>query len=199
MAVLLTGPAALEAGPGLPHKTWTRDEIKVLQSTGLLDGTHFELIDGELIDKMGKHRPHINCLWRVMQALEAVFGKGFVQQEAPVETAPTDKRTNEPEPDACALLGRIDSYTETPKPADVLLVVEVADSTLHHDLTAKASLYARAGFPDYWVADLNGRTLHVLRDPVDGDYLTHLELAESASVQPLAAPGHSIRVADLLP
>lgn len=199
MAVLLTGPAALEAGPGLPHKTWTRDEVKVLQSTGLFDGTHFELIDGELIDKMGKHRPHIVCLWRVVETLEIVFGKGFVQQEAPVEIAEADERTNEPEPDACVLRGRIESYTEAPKPADVILVVEVADSTLHHDLTAKAAIYARACFADYWVADVNGRTLHVLRDPADGEYRIHLELGESESIEPLAAPGHSIRVADLLP
>jgi hypothetical protein len=67
----------------LPHKTWTRGEVAVLEGIGLFDGTHFELIEGELIDKTGKLRPHVIGLKCSRFALEDVFGKDFVDTDAP--------------------------------------------------------------------------------------------------------------------
>jgi Uma2 family endonuclease len=81
----------------------------------------------------------------------------------------------------------------------------VADATLSYDLTTKAELYATAGVADYWVLDLNGRQLHVFRDPQHNAalnvtaYQTHNILGPNDTVSPLAAPTGAIRVADLLP
>ena len=83
-------------------------------------------------------------------------------------------------------------------------MVEVADSTLARDTTVKAEMYATAGIADYWVLDLAHRELLVFRDPAtlpDGGaaYRTHFTLDATESVSPLAMPGATVRVLDLLP
>jgi Uma2 family endonuclease len=74
--------------------------------------------------------------------------------------------TNEPEPDMCAIIGSPeDEFTRHPEPPDILLVIEVADSSLSYDLGEKLQLYASVGIPVYWVIDLVNETIVVLEDP----------------------------------
>jgi Uma2 family endonuclease len=85
-----------------------------------------------------------------------------------------------------------------------MLVVEVADSSLFFDTTAKAELYAEMKIPEYWVLDLEHRQLLVFRDPAPlaaggHAFQTHLSLKETDSISPLAAPHATIRIAELLP
>lgn len=185
----------------LPHKTWTRAELEVLESTGLVEGRHFELIEGELIDKMGKKRRHVSATNEVAAHLRAVFGDVFVNVEAPIDVAPGDNPRNEPEPDVIVLTRPSRDFENNPTPIDLALAVEVSDSTLRHDMSTKAALYARAGIAEYWVLDVNGRKLHVFRNPsaADARYLAHKEVGESETVSPLAAPGSSLAITDLLP
>jgi Uma2 family endonuclease len=183
----------------LPHKTWTRGEVAVLEGTGLFDGTHFELVGGELIDKMGKLRPHVIGLTCSRVALEDVFGKDFVDTEAPIDVAEADNPRNEPEPDAIVLRRPSKTYKSNPGPADLALVLEVSDSTLRHDRSTKQRLYARAGIAEYWVLDINGRRLFVYRDPVGDAYQTALEFGESESVATVARPDLPIPLSSLLP
>ena len=128
-----------------PRKRWTRAECATLEASGLLDQQHLELVEGELISKMGKKRPHVNALALMYGWLLEVFGKRFVNQEAPIDVAPEDNPTNEPEPDVIVLKRGSSSFRSNPRPEDLDLVVEVADTTLRFDLTIKAALYARAG------------------------------------------------------
>lgn len=199
MAILLGEPHELLEVEALPHKTWTRDEVKVLQGTGLFDGLHYELIEGELIDKMGKLRPHVIGLRKTAETLEAVFGREFVEREAPIDIAEGDNPRNEPEPDVVVLRRPYGEFSDNPRPSDICLIVEVADSTLRNDRTTKARLYARAGIPEYWVLDLNGRRLLVFREPQAGAYGDCLEFGEAASVGPLNRPDDAVAVASLLP
>jgi Uma2 family endonuclease len=67
------------------------------------------------------------------------------------------------------------------------------------DRTIKGAVYARAGIPEFWVVDVNGRTLTLFRQPAPADYTDIATLAESDVVSPLAAPNAAIPVADLLP
>jgi Uma2 family endonuclease len=177
-----------------PHKRWTRAEYQTLASTGVWDLQHYELVDGELVSKMGKKRPHTNTLTALFEWLLEVFGKGYVQPEAPIDVAPEDNPTNEPEPDLIVLVKPFREYrTGNPKPADLRLVIEVADSTLGFDLREKATLYARAGISDYWVVDVVGRRIIVHRDP-HGEYRSVVSYQEHESVSPFAAPGHAFAV-----
>ncbi len=153
----LTGPS---------RKRWTRSECARLEASGLLDQQHLELVDGELIDKMGKNRPHVNALVLMLVWLQKVFGDTLVNPEAPIDVSPEDNPTNEPQPDIIVLNRDIAHFQSTkPGPQDLHLVVEVSDTTLNFDLTVKAALYARAGIADYWALDVNARRLIVHREP----------------------------------
>jgi Uma2 family endonuclease len=198
VTILIDAPESL-ACEGLPHKRWTRDEVAVIESTGIFDGAHFELIDGELIDKMGKGRKHVRGTRRTAEALETVFGREFVDREAPIDVAPTDNPRNEPEPDVHVLRRPTGSIDHNPRPEDIALIVEVADTTLRYDMTAKAALYARAGIAEYWILDLNGSRLLVFRDPVAGRYQTELAFTAADSISPLESPASRIAVSSLLP
>ena len=82
-----------------PRKRWTRAECALLASAGILAYEHLELIEGELIDKMGKHRPHVVGLAKIADWLRGVFGQDRVNSEAAIDVAPADNPINEPEPD----------------------------------------------------------------------------------------------------
>jgi len=89
-------------------------------------------------------------------------------------------------------------------PTTAVVIVEVADTSLTYDLTTKAEVYAAAGIADYWVLDLAGRALHVLRDPRPvaaggAAYRSHQILGPADSVAPLATPAAHVAVANLLP
>ncbi len=182
--------APLAPFPGHPpRKRWTREECARLESAGLLDQQHLELVGGELIDKMGKNRPHVNGLSLMYAWLLSTFGGRLVNPEAPIDVSPEDNPSNEPEPDIIVLNRDLSNFrSSNPGPRDLHLVVEVSDTTLAFDLTAKAALYARAGIVEYWVLDVTGRRLIVHRDPQPGKYATVLIYNERESVAPLAAP-----------
>ncbi|MBM3764901.1 MAG: Uma2 family endonuclease [Acidobacteria bacterium] len=199
MPVLLSELPESTVGEVLRHKTWTRAEVEILESTGLFEGRHFELIEGELIDKMGKNRWHTLGLARTRRILDTLFGAEYVYTEAPIDIAPVDNPKNEPEPDVYVLRQKLEDLPGNPTFADLALVVEVADSSLRLDLKVKARLYARAGIVEYWVLDLNNRLLHVFRQPENDEYSGRIELAETESIAPLAKPGADIAVSQLLP
>src|SRR5262249_44402522 len=142
----------------------------------------------------------------VTDALASIFTTGFwlsVQQPLFIPQATPG---SEPQPDVAVIAGSRRSLADHPTQA--ALVVEVADTTLAYDTTTKAELYATAGIAEYWVVDLNGRQLHVYRDPqplpLPPDlgataYQQRLTLGPGDTVSPLAAPSAVVRVADLLP
>ena len=128
------------------------------------------------------------------------FGLLFVNPEAPIDVAPEDNPTNEPEPDIIVLKRELSHFrSANPKPEDLHLVVEIADTSVRFDLTTKAALYARAGITEYWVLDVAGRRLLVHREPRSGHYASVVAYSEEESVAPLAAPQKNFRVADAFP
>ncbi len=178
-----------------PRKRWTREECVALEASGIWDQQHLELIEGELISKMGKKRPHTISLVRVQAWLVRVFGEQYVNPETPIDLAPLDNTINEPEPDLIVLSKQSDDVRDrNPQPSEVRLLVEIADSTLRFDLTVKARLYARARIVEYWVVDIPGRRIIVHRDPQEGQYLSVVAYAEQESVKPLASPDHEFPV-----
>ncbi len=124
------------------------------------------------------------------------FGVPFVAPESPIDVSPEDNPTSEPEPDIVLLRSSVSKFTERhPKPEDIHLVVEISDSTLAFDLGTKAALYARAGIIEYWVLDVQGRSLTVHRAPHAGRYLDVAVYSEAEAVAPLAAPDLKFPVA----
>jgi Uma2 family endonuclease len=99
-----------------------------------------------------------------------LFPGNHILPTCSIDVAPEDNPTSEPEPDITILNRPADELTQNPVPADIALIVEVSDSTLDHDLGPKATLYARAGIPEYWVIDVQGQAIHQHRDPQAGTY-----------------------------
>lgn len=166
-----------------------------LETSGIWAQQHLELIEGELISKMGKKRPHTNVMVIMHAWLLRVFGEQFVNVEAPIDVAPEDNPTNEPEPDLIVLSKPSREFKDAnPQPADLRLVVEISDSTLGFDRTSKARLYARAEIVEYWIVDIPGRRILVHRDPLDGQYQSVTAYAEQESVRPLASPDNEFTV-----
>jgi Uma2 family endonuclease len=101
-----------------------------------------------------------------------------------------------PQPDVCWVKAK--SYSEQrPRAEDVLLVIEVADSSLVGDQRVKAGVYAQAGIPEYWIINLPHWCVECHRDPVGATYQTIQRYNRQESLSPLAAPGAILVVRDL--
>jgi Uma2 family endonuclease len=134
--------------------------------------------------------------------LDRVFGSAYhVRPQMPLSVGPH----SEPEPDVTVVAGAVRDYTHR-HPTEAELVIEISESTLRFDRTTKASLYASASVPDYWIVNLVERVLEVHRQPVpDRDemfgwrYASVGRFSPGESVSPVRAPDASIPIADLLP
>jgi hypothetical protein len=172
----------------VPRKVWTREEAHLLVDLGFPNAHRWELIDGELIDKRGKKRPHVIWQGKVHAWLRAVFGDDRVESEAPSDVAAEDNARNEPEADLKVVRRPSKEYASNPQPEDILLIVEISDSTVRFDLGKKAKLYARAAIMEYWVLDIPSKRLVVHREPKDGQYRSVVAYGAQEEVAPLAAP-----------
>lgn len=197
-------PTALTASfeapaPQVPRrKRWTREECAPLEAAGMFEIERLELVDGELISKMGKNRPHVNAGMVMLFWLVEVFGKQFVNVEAPIDVSPQDNPSNEPVPDLIVLSRDWSTIVSgNAQPKDVRLVVEISDSTLAFDLSVKAGLYARAGIAEYWVLDVTGHRLICHRAPTAGRYSSVIAYSKDESLEPLSAPGFAFSPAQL--
>ncbi len=155
-----------------------------------------ELIEGELVRMSPINAPHAAAVKRLTELLRDRLGKrALVGVQDPIVL----DDQSEPEPDISVLRRRADYYANAhPSPADVLLVVEVSDTTLEYDRDVKARLYARAGIPETWVVDLNGDRVIVFRDVDNGEY-THMEsVRRGADMTPSAFPDGTLHVDDIL-
>jgi Uma2 family endonuclease len=181
------------------ERRWTVEEFHKILDLGYLEGRRVQLLHGVLIEEGSMSVAHAIAATKVEGLIRDQFKDGHhVRVTKPlVLNVITD-----PEPDVAVVVGKPGDYTSHPTTA--ALVIEVADSSLNHDLTVKAELYATANIADYWVLDVDGRRLLVFRDPapVPGGtaaYRTHLVFSDADTVPPLAAPASTVRVADLLP
>lgn len=175
---------------------YTREEVNRMEETGVLTG-RYELLEGHLIDKMGQNPPHARSLNRMYGWLLGVFGSQRVRNQSPIEVAPRDRRRNDPQPDIAVVAEDKLEYDERhPCGDELVLIVEVSDSSSRFDLSVKAALYARAGVPEYWVLDVPRRILVTHRGLEQGTYNQRTEVAEHEHV---SIGDSRALVSDLLP
>lgn len=190
---------AEQTAEGVRRVRFTRAEVERLENLGAFEGKQVELIDGELIDKMGQNPTYAQAIRRSRIALGKVLDPDLIQIQVPIEVSVEDGESNLPQPDLYALGEDKPDYNERhPRGDEVLLVIEVADTSAAFDLGRKATLYARAGVPEYWVLDLGRRRLVVHRQPQGGEYNLRQFFGESDNLT-LEGRSEQIRVADLLP
>ena len=167
-----------------------------MAEAGILDeDSRVELIEGEIIDMAPIGEAHAGGVNRLNYFLIRMAGdRAVVSVQNPVRL---DQR-NEPQPDFALLAYRADFYsTVKPTPADVLLLIEVADTTLRFDRTIKLPLYARHGIRELWIIDVVGQRVEVCRDPQGDRYASVLLADKSAVIAPSALPEIELQVASL--
>ncbi|MFN7921389.1 MAG: Uma2 family endonuclease [Bryobacteraceae bacterium] len=183
-----------------PRKRITRAEYHRMIDAGVFVDQRVELVNGELIDKMSQKPPHIRTIRHLTASFAAFCSGGRLQVQGPIEISTPGCFYSEPEPDLCILGGDVNQYHDRLARGDeVLLAVEVSDSTARYDLSTKRDLYARGGVPEYWVLDLNLRRVIVHRALQDGAYSETTTFSAGETVAPQLLAGASFRVEDLLP
>jgi Uma2 family endonuclease len=179
-----------------PRKRFTRTEVEQMLDAGLFAGQRFELIDGDLIDKMGQNPPRAYAIQILLEWLIKIFAAPRIRVQQPIEAAAAEQERSLPEPDFAVLVERKGEYRRRhPRGDELLLAIEVADTTARYDATLKRDLYARAGVPEYWVLDIGGRRLIVHRRLSQGKFEQVDSLPETAMV---SAGGVEIPVSELL-
>ncbi len=177
------------------RKRWSVEQFVALCDAGFIaPDEHVELLEGEIILKMSQNFPHIDAVRAVAKALRAIFGEGFdVSQQLPIRTP-----DSVPEPDVLVLKGEWESFKgRNPRPEEVALVVEVADTSLAYDREEKSRIYAHAAFGEYWIVNLHDRLLEVRRRPLaSGVYAETKVYGTEASIEVGAT---TLQVASLFP
>lgn len=162
----------------------------------LTDGHRVELIDGDIIDMAAIGSPHAE----VTNRLARLFARAL-RDEAALVNIQSPLRLdayNEPEPDLMILRPRAGGYrTSHPTAGDVLLLVEVSETSLAYDRATKLPLYAKFGVPEVWIVDLVGGAVEIYREPKDGAYVSRERLA-NGPLSPALVPGVTIEVSGLL-
>ena len=182
-----------------PRKRFTRSEVETMINLEIFAGQKFELIDGDLIDKMGQNPPHAYLIARIVKLLSRLFDMDLIRVQSSIEVHSSDRERSWPEPDIAVLAeAKLEYRHRHPNGNELVLLVEVADSSVQQDSGFKRDLYARAGVPEYWVLDINGRKLIVHREPRDGKYGQVQILGDDAAASIELLPGASMPVAAML-
>ncbi len=162
-----------------PHR-WTLDEVVRLRGVGVIgEDARVELLDGEIIDMPPEGELHA---WFKLELSNALFGVMGRDLRLAVETRLAFAEKDAPVPDL-HVMPRGLALTDTPG-GEVLLLVEVADTTLSHDMGRKAAKYAANGVTEYWVVNLRARRTVVHLRPEDGAYLERRPVAFDEPLAP---------------
>lgn len=156
-----------------------------------------ELIDGEMVDMSPIGSAHQACVDRLttLFAPLAASGRALLRVQGSFRASDISR----PQPDVALLVPRDDYYAEGhPGPSDVLLVIEVADTSVRFDRATKLPAYGRAGVAETWVVDLNGSVVEVATRPSERGYEHLVRVGREGTLAPTAFPDLRIAVADLL-
>jgi Uma2 family endonuclease len=142
---------------------FTRDEYYRMAEAGLFENKRVELLDGEIITMSPHNTLHAATVYQAAHAIEQAIGNTTCVR---CQLSIVLNSRTEPEPDIAVCRPVPDSYKQKhPTPDQVLLVIEVAESSLRYDRTRKTRAYAAARIPEYWIVNLVDRQIEVLIDP----------------------------------
>jgi Uma2 family endonuclease len=175
---------------------FTVDEYHRMVDAGIFtEDSRVELLDGEIIAMAPIGSRHAASVTVQQRLFERQLGdRALVRVQQPISVLPD----SEPEPDITIVAPRADFYRSGhPEPLEILLISEVADTSLTYDRDIKLLRYARANIPEAWLWDLNNRP-HIYTEPGPGGYATHQVLGPGDTATPQAFPDVRIRIDDVL-
>ena len=167
---------------------------RVVALGGFSPEAQVELIEGELVELMPQKPAHRLTVSLILPIVLRWSGEGHhVLCQLPLRLG-----NSVPAPDLAIVSGQPRDYA-TAHPTTAALVIEVSDTTLEYDQTIKSTVYATAGIEDYWIVNLNERTVEVRRQPSPSGYRSLQTYSETDTISPLFNPNASILIAELLP
>ena len=175
------------------RRRFTVDEYLHMTRTGILtERDRVELLDGDIVEMTPIGRRHAACVAALLRVLLGEVGsRAMVWPQGPIRLS--DR--SQPAPDVALLRLRPVSYSEADaEPRDVLLVIEVAETSLRRDREIKVPLYAAAGIAECWIVDLSAREIEVFREPAGSRYATARRHGVGLVVSPLAFPDVAVDV-----
>lgn len=176
---------------------FTVDEYYLMAKGGVFsEDDRVELIEGEVVEMSPIGSTHQGCVDALSSILARRLGRAaIVRVQGPIHI----NEYSEPQPDICLLKPRRDFYRRShPVPADVLLVIEVADTSVQFDRNVKLPLYARAGIPEAWLIVLLKDFIEVHSEPTNGKYQTVQRLKRGKKLTSPTMPGLTLNVDDIL-
>ena len=190
----------MAAGPTMQAPTHYRFSVEAYERLGRLgildEDERVELIDGEILRMGAIGDRHVRCVNRLTRRLVLAIGERvIVSIQNPVVLSEYD----EPQPDVTVLHPSAEEHAGNPRPADVLFVVEVSDSTLRYDQAVKLPLYAGSGIREVWIADLTGETITRYAALEQGRYSNITSFGRGEEITSFVLSDLSLRVDDLLP
>ena len=181
-------PSLIEPEKPRPLK---RSEYDQLVKMGVFEGERVELLYGTLVAMTPQNPAHMSPIGRLTMLLApALAGRAIVRVQGPLIACDE----SEPEPDF-AIVPPGDYRTAHPDTA--YLVIEVANSSLRKDRLVKAPLYARSGFPEYWLVDVGASCIEVYRGPSPDGYRDVVSVGSGQTVAIETFPDVVIRVDDV--
>ena len=169
---------------------------KMAESGIINESDRVELIQGEIVEMASIGRRHAACVSRINQKLTIRLGeRAIVWPQNPVEL----NDNSEPQPDVALLQPRSDFYeAEKPQAQDIILIIEVADTTVEADRNVKIPLYAENGIMEVWLVDINAECVEVYRELTPNGYqqLQRFQRGQTLSIQ--AFPDVAIAIDEIL-
>ena len=180
------------------RRQFTVDDYYRMAEAGILgEDDRVELIEGEIVEMtpIGSHHAGI------VDRLTALLSRALPTRAANVRVQNPIRLTNlsEPQPDLTLLRPRSDFYTGAhPGPADVLLVIEVADTSLDYDRDVKLGVYASAGIPEVWIVNLSADNVEVYAQPSANGYASQRVARRGQTITPASLPDLRLAIDDIL-
>ena len=178
-------------------RLFTVKEYYLMYESGVFaNGERVELIRGEIIKMAAIGRRHAACVDRCNDVFAYKLGKKVLIR---IQNPLALDNTSEPEPDVLLLKRKVDYYESGhPRPADVFLLIEVADSTIDSDRELKIPIYAEDGITEVWLIDINSACIEAYRNPTVEGYQDIQKFYRGQNLSILAFPDLSITVDEIL-
>ena len=187
-----------DMGTAQQRRLFTADEYYRLADVGILRrDDRVELLDGDIVEMTPIGIRHAACVDRLLALVQPrVTGRAILRVQNPIRLSPH----SEPQPDLSILKARGDFYASAhPAPGDVLLVIEVADSSLEFDRAVKVPLYARSGIPEVWLVDLEESRVETFAQPAPDGYQRSHVAVRGECVTCAGFPDFSLSVDEIIP
>ena len=174
-----------------------REYMKMAESGIFAEGERVELIDGDIIEMVPIGNPHEARTSASNRFLAPLFieGRAVLRVQGHVRL----DENNRPEPDLVLLKWRDDLYeNQSPAPEDILLLIEVSDTSLAFDRGVKLPLYARFDIPEVWIENIPERVVESYTNPVEGQYTESRIYRPGETITPGAFPDISLHISELI-